>query len=178
MSIATFTVRIRDGPRACQPLGKRCEMADVSFGPSCSWSQQLSHRKVYRLGVRMAPGAEANWEESFIKAEIPRSRSKVCPFALILFGSDCLREQRDIVMAENMSTVGNASTSVLPGNFGFSPTFLSLIAGLTVIVLLISKWFNPDLDDREPPALKSRVPVIGHLIGLLWYQGQYFKVLQ
>ncbi|KAF4817974.1 25-hydroxycholesterol 7-alpha-hydroxylase [Colletotrichum siamense] len=80
-------------------------------------------------------------------------------------------------MAENMSTVGNASTSILTGDFGFSPTFLGLIAGLTVIVLFISRWSTPDLDDREPPALKPRFPVIGHLIGLLWYQGQYFKVL-
>ncbi|KAF4922163.1 5-beta-cholestane-3-alpha,7-alpha-diol 12-alpha-hydroxylase [Colletotrichum viniferum] len=80
-------------------------------------------------------------------------------------------------MAENMSTVGNASTSVLPGDFGFSSTLLSIIAGLTVIGLLIIRWSTPDLDDREPPALKYRIPVIGHLIGLLWHQGQYFKVL-
>ncbi|KAF5511074.1 hypothetical protein CGCS363_v003100 [Colletotrichum siamense] len=80
-------------------------------------------------------------------------------------------------MAENMSTVGNASASIHTGDFGFSPTFLSLIAGVAVIVLLISRWSTPNLDDREPPALKSRVPVIGHLIGLLWHQGQYFKVL-
>ncbi|KAF0330819.1 prostacyclin synthase [Colletotrichum asianum] len=80
-------------------------------------------------------------------------------------------------MAENMSTEGNASSSIHTGDFGISPTFLSLIAGVAVIVLLISRWSTPDLDDREPPALKPRFPVIGHLIGLLWYQGQYFKVL-
>ena len=47
-------------------------------------------------------------------------------------------------------------------------------AGILVIGVL-SRWlFNVKLDDNEPPALRPRVPVIGHLVGLMTQGTDFF----
>lgn len=32
-------------------------------------------------------------------------------------------------------------------------------------------------DPREPPAVGSGIPIIGHLLGLLWYGTEYFSLM-
>ncbi|KAL2877214.1 hypothetical protein SGCOL_007610 [Colletotrichum sp. CLE4] len=49
---------------------------------------------------------------------------------------------------------------------------------LLVFAILVHKFSSPELDGREPPAMKPRIPVIGHLIGMIQYQSRYFKVLE
>ncbi|PVH68262.1 cytochrome P450, partial [Cadophora sp. DSE1049] len=51
-------------------------------------------------------------------------------------------------------------------------------AGLAT-VLIASLWLLPreKLDPREPPLAKSRIPLLGHMINLLWYQNTYFSIL-
>ncbi|KAN0096547.1 cytochrome P450 [Hyaloscypha variabilis] len=50
----------------------------------------------------------------------------------------------------------------------------SVVAGLVFI-----GWqflFN-GLDPREPPEVRSRIPFVGHLLGMLWYKAEYVTVL-
>jgi hypothetical protein len=51
----------------------------------------------------------------------------------------------------------------------------SVVAGLVFI-----GWqflFN-GLDPREPPEVRSRIPFVGHLLGMLWYKAEYVTVLR
>ncbi|KAL2072026.1 hypothetical protein VTL71DRAFT_11369 [Oculimacula yallundae] len=61
-------------------------------------------------------------------------------------------------------------------------TGLSASAALTTIlatILIVSLWLIPreKLDPREPPLAHSKIPLIGHMINLLWHQNTYFTIL-
>ncbi|KAJ8116812.1 hypothetical protein OPT61_g1847 [Boeremia exigua] len=51
------------------------------------------------------------------------------------------------------------------------------VIGVTLIVLAILRYASPTLDPKEPPLLKSRVPLIGHIIGIIQHQTTYHKIL-
>ncbi|KAH7395512.1 cytochrome P450 [Cadophora sp. MPI-SDFR-AT-0126] len=53
-----------------------------------------------------------------------------------------------------------------------------VIVGLATI-LIAAIWLLPreKLDSREPPLAKSRIPLVGHMINLLWYHNTYFSIL-
>lgn len=57
-----------------------------------------------------------------------------------------------------------------------SPTTIVVITIIT-LSLLVFKAIRTDLDPREPPAIKPKPPVIGHLLGLMKYHAMYFKML-
>ena len=72
--------------------------------------------------------------------------------------------------------------SVLPqDNQGFLLSLLStnvLIAcGVIGAIYLVDFWLTPRLDPREPPLLKPKVPLIGHIIGLLWNEYDYHAIV-
>jgi len=52
--------------------------------------------------------------------------------------------------------------------------------GIVVVVLglLIRFIASPRLDPREPPVLKPRIPLVGHIIGLFRHQASYYSMLQ
>lgn len=52
------------------------------------------------------------------------------------------------------------------------------IAGILALGFLIHKLLFVSIDPREPPVLKPRVPIIGHLLGILQYHGVYLRTLQ
>ncbi|PWY67640.1 cytochrome P450 [Aspergillus sclerotioniger CBS 115572] len=47
---------------------------------------------------------------------------------------------------------------------------LGLVAGLVYV------WHRRKPDPREPPVVNSRIPIIGHLLGMLWYGLPYFTL--
>lgn len=47
----------------------------------------------------------------------------------------------------------------------FQPTLIETV-GLILLIVLARLLWGP-LDKREPPALRSRIPIVGHLIGLI-----------
>lgn len=51
-------------------------------------------------------------------------------------------------------------------------------AVLVVIATVMYVLSGPRIDDREPPVLKSKIPIVGHLIGMIRHQSAYFKVLE
>jgi hypothetical protein len=49
---------------------------------------------------------------------------------------------------------------------GRLPATIAIIS-LALVILGIAKLSSPTLDPKEPPLLKSSLPVIGHIIGML-----------
>jgi len=73
-------------------------------------------------------------------------------------------------------------SSPTQGTQGLLASLLStnvLIAcGIIAAIYLLDFLVAPRLDPREPPLIKPKVPLIGHIIGLLWYQYSYHNVVQ
>ncbi|KUJ10373.1 cytochrome P450 [Mollisia scopiformis] len=53
----------------------------------------------------------------------------------------------------------------------------SIILAAVAVLLIIRQRLAIQLDPREPPILKPRIPYIGHIIGLSRYHGAYFDKL-
>lgn len=53
---------------------------------------------------------------------------------------------------------------------------LSLL--LAVLVAVVQRRLRVHLDPREPPMAPTKIPVIGHIIGLLWHGKKYYQVIQ
>lgn len=66
-------------------------------------------------------------------------------------------------------------TQALGAVLAVSP--LSVLLGCAVLFILGWERLVLDIDPREPPLLKPKVPVIGHLIGILWHQSVYLEKL-
>jgi hypothetical protein len=55
---------------------------------------------------------------------------------------------------------------------------------LTIFVLgvfsLLALWLMgiEDVESREPPAVRSRIPLIGHMLSLLRHQTYYFDMIK
>ncbi|KAH7152650.1 cytochrome P450 [Dactylonectria macrodidyma] len=62
-------------------------------------------------------------------------------------------------------------------NIKQSATGYLTVLGLIISMALFNKFLSPSIDGREPPPLRSSIPVIGHLIGMIRHQGGYFKIL-
>lgn len=48
---------------------------------------------------------------------------------------------------------------------------------LGVTYLVLNHVIKPTIDPREPPILKPRLPLIGHIFGLLQHGVDYFSIL-
>lgn len=70
-----------------------------------------------------------------------------------------------------MMSVGDAIGVLLQG---YTP---SIILAVAAVLLIIRQRLALQLDPREPPILKPRIPYIGHIIGLLRYHTAYFDHL-
>lgn len=55
--------------------------------------------------------------------------------------------------------------------------FAGAIVVAVTLSILIYRTTNTSLDPREPPAIKPKPPIIGHLLGLIKYHAMYFKML-
>lgn len=65
-----------------------------------------------------------------------------------------------------------------PRSYGSTnPYSLGVILFITVAVLLWV-WFREAPNAREPPTLHSKFPLIGHLLGIIQYEADYFKKLR
>ncbi|KAF3032342.1 hypothetical protein E8E12_001542 [Didymella heteroderae] len=52
------------------------------------------------------------------------------------------------------------------------------VVSIALIVFGIAQVSSPTLDPKEPPLIKSRVPVIGHIVGIIQQQATYHKILR
>ncbi|KAH9205612.1 cytochrome P450 [Leptodontidium sp. 2 PMI_412] len=69
-------------------------------------------------------------------------------------------------------------SSFLLSSWNSLSTSSAVAIGLAT-ALVASLWLIPreKLDPREPPLAYSRIPLVGHMINLLWYQNSYFSIL-
>jgi hypothetical protein len=61
----------------------------------------------------------------------------------------------------------------------WAPSNLTALMILIITLLLIAahRFLSIDYDTREPPLIKSRIPYIGHLIGLFRHGAKYFDLV-
>ncbi|CAH0043542.1 unnamed protein product [Clonostachys solani] len=71
-----------------------------------------------------------------------------------------------------------SSPTEASGSLPFQTNKFVITAAVIVLVgLLLNYLSSPSTDPREPPLVKPRIPVIGHLVGLIRYQNEYFTRL-
>jgi hypothetical protein len=56
-------------------------------------------------------------------------------------------------------------------------TPIKVLLGCAVLFILCWERFVLDMANREPPLLRPNIPIIGHLIGILWHQSVYLEKL-
>ncbi len=78
-------------------------------------------------------------------------------------------------MANNGSASGIVSM-LMEGLELASGRYFTIAATVAAAVLLVS-FATPRLDPREPVAVKSTIPFIGHLIGIIRHQAKYHLLL-
>ncbi|KAK4449078.1 cytochrome P450 [Podospora aff. communis PSN243] len=65
------------------------------------------------------------------------------------------------------------------GRFSNMPLILpASFAAAAVIAILLHLLAIPNVEPREPPLVKPRIPLIGHIIGLIRYQAEYHMMLR
>lgn len=52
----------------------------------------------------------------------------------------------------------------------------STVAAFTALIYLLNYFYVPKHSPNEPPLLPSRIPYIGHILGLLRYGTRYFEI--
>lgn len=68
-----------------------------------------------------------------------------------------------------------ATSFLEPSSFKMFPLFVVMVG---VVVMLGWKLSRTRKDTREPPVATTNIPFVGHLIGMLRYQGDYMKSLR
>lgn len=53
-----------------------------------------------------------------------------------------------------------------------------VITSLAVIIAALTKLCYPTLDPSEPPVVLPKVPIIGHLLGIIQHQSNYHTILK
>lgn len=64
------------------------------------------------------------------------------------------------------------------GLYSRVPLAVALAAVAFTIIILVARAFIPSLDPNEPPLLESRIPIVGHIIGIIQHQTSYHKILR
>lgn len=60
----------------------------------------------------------------------------------------------------------------------FVPTIFAVLLALGAVMVYRRGETKSSLESNEPPLLKSRIPFIGHLIGMLRWQMGYMQMLR
>ncbi|KAK4238140.1 cytochrome P450 [Achaetomium macrosporum] len=80
----------------------------------------------------------------------------------------------------------NSTPGTLPGGPALNVSGLDTMAtapvtiaiAVVVVGFLILHILSPSVDPREPPLVKPRIPLIGHILGLMRHQASYHIILQ
>jgi hypothetical protein len=77
-----------------------------------------------------------------------------------------------------MSSNASFETTFPPPSGGKWNFYILAIAWFIMVAMLSWLWVREASDPREPPQLKPKFPVIGHLLGILQYEAEYFQKLR
>ncbi|KAL2061012.1 hypothetical protein VTL71DRAFT_9064 [Oculimacula yallundae] len=71
-----------------------------------------------------------------------------------------------------------SSTTVTPQQGSYGNPYVLLLGGVLAVGIFVS-WYltNQSVDTREPPTLRPKVPMIGHLLGIMQLQADYLNKL-
>jgi hypothetical protein len=58
-----------------------------------------------------------------------------------------------------------------------NPVIVAIAVAILTALLLLWRKSDVSLDPDEPPIALPRIPFIGHILGLMWYQIEYFAML-
>jgi hypothetical protein len=73
----------------------------------------------------------------------------------------------------------STSRSLFPLRSTHSGNLYLFAATSFIAVAVISwLWINQSSDPKEPPQLYSKLPIIGHLLGMLHHEAEYFVTLR
>ncbi|KAF6816519.1 hypothetical protein CSOJ01_02901 [Colletotrichum sojae] len=81
-------------------------------------------------------------------------------------------------MAGNGTAKAGSFLTFLVQDIQRSPAIYTTFAVLLALLVFVGKLSSPALDPREPPVMRSRIPVIGHLIGMIQHGPHYFKSIE
>ncbi len=80
-------------------------------------------------------------------------------------------------MATNVESSGSFTASMLQSTS--SGVVISTVAALVLGVgIMVALSRVGELDEKEPPLLKSSIPFCGHLLGMLKWQVGYMQMLR
>jgi hypothetical protein len=69
-----------------------------------------------------------------------------------------------------------AFLDLLPSFDGYNVPLLLLL--LAAAIVFFRQLFAPHMDPREPPLLSPAIPIVGHLIGMMRNQMEYYAILR
>jgi hypothetical protein len=72
----------------------------------------------------------------------------------------------------------NSSFEAAPPSDGKLNLYVVASIWFIVVAVLSWLWIRESPDPREPPQLKPKFPVIGHLLGILQHEAEYFQKLR
>lgn len=58
------------------------------------------------------------------------------------------------------------------------PGIIAITVGILSVLFLLWRTADVSLDPDEPPIALSRIPFVGHILGLMRYQVGYFEILR
>lgn len=80
-------------------------------------------------------------------------------------------------MATNDASVSFLAAAMLSGTGG-AVVVPSVLAVVLAVAIMVALSRIDELDKKEPPLLKSRIPYCGHLLGMLKWQVGYMQMLR
>lgn len=85
-------------------------------------------------------------------------------------------------IAPNASNGSLQSQGIIADLFGQSSnttlTILATIIASAFLLPILNKILTPNMDPNEPPLIKPKVPLIGHIIGIIQHQSGYHKMIR
>ncbi|TEA10841.1 Cholesterol 7-alpha-monooxygenase [Colletotrichum sidae] len=78
----------------------------------------------------------------------------------------------------NGTATAEGFLAVLVNEVQRSPATYIIATLLLALGIAVTKLSNPTLDAREPPLWRPKIPVIGHLIGMIRHGPHYFKTIE
>ena len=61
---------------------------------------------------------------------------------------------------------------------GNSGTIAVVVSIIGTVFVLANYFLGPKYDVREPPIIRPKVPLVGHIIGLLRHGLRYFEIIR
>lgn len=129
------------------------------------------------LGGEFADLSRSNTHIAWDKKRPPRSWEPGRPNSW----SSPIRAIRTFATMESARTwsdglAGSLPAQILGANLASAQSVTIAVA--VVLLSLLYRFSSPQMDPREPPAVKPVIPLVGHIVGLVRHGVDFFEVLR